>query len=494
MSDAWDRLLPKLHELHDLYSTLKLLSWDEAVMMPPNGAAGRARTVATVTGIAHSRLTSPEIGDLLGELEGEDSLDEVKSASVRVLRREYDKATKVPEKLVREIAETRGHAYAAWTKARPENDFSILEPVLSKLMNLQKQEADALGWEDERYDALLDNFEPGMKTSEVASMFQELVTGLTPIVDKAVEATGQPPEFLSRTYEPDKQMAFCTWLVEQLGYDMPSGRLDKSPHPFTLGIGKGDVRQTTRTIPNQLTSSIYAAIHETGHALYEQGIPDEYEDLPIGSTPSLGMHESQSRLWENQVGRSREFTTFMLPKLKDFFHAELGMTEPDEFYRGVNQVERTLIRVEADEVTYNLHIALRFELETAICRDELDTKDLPEAWDDAMEKHLGLRPSTQREGVLQDMHWSIGAFGYFPTYTLGNLISAELFLKANEDIGDLRDQIGTGDTSQLLEWLREKVHSRAYLKETPALTREILGHDFGVQPLLQYLDEKYSKF
>jgi carboxypeptidase Taq len=492
MSEAWDELAARVRDMHDLYSALRLLHWDQAVMMPTAGAPGRARAIATVESEAHRRLVDPRVGELLELLHDDASLDDARVASVRVLRRDYEQATKIPADLVRALAEARGLAYQAWTQARPASDFSALRPHLERLLSLKKQEADALGWDGERYDALLDTWEPGLRSSDASAIFSELVDGLRPLLDRALDARRDPPGFLSATYDEDKQQDVCRALVELIGFEPDSGRLDRSPHPFTSHIGPGDVRQTTRTHPRNLLGSIYAALHETGHALYEQGLPPEMEDLPAGRVPSLGMHESQSRLWENQVGRSRAFTDFLLPRLKDAFPEELGMTTPEEFFWGVNRVDRSLIRVEADEVTYNLHIAVRFELEAALLRDDLSVDDLPGAWNDSMERFVGARPTTDADGVLQDMHWSIGAWGYFPTYTIGNLYAAAIFDRARAELGDLDSELRAGDTGRLLEWLRDRIHARAYMLEAKDLIEEVVGAPPTAAPLLSYLEAKFA--
>jgi carboxypeptidase Taq len=489
--DAWGRLLPRLEELHDLISASRLLRWDQAVMMPNKGTAARARVLATMESLAHNRLTDPAIGEMIAELSDAD-LDPDRAAHVRVLKRAYDKATKIPSDLIRELAEATGLSYHAWTQAKPASDFNMLQPHLEKLVALMKQQADAIGWEDERYDALLDDYEPDVKTTEIEAMFSELVIGLRPVAETILDAAGPKPEFLFGEFDEDMQREFCRWLVDELDFDLAGGRLDESPHPFTTRISVGDVRQTTRTDPHTILPSVYAAMHETGHALYEQNIPVELAGLPAGSVPSLGMHESQSRLWENEVGRSRPFTDWLLPYLKDRFPRELGAVTPDEFHRGVNHVERGFIRVEADEVTYNLHIILRLELELALFRDELDVADLPGAWNEAMERHVGVRPNDDTTGVLQDMHWSVGAFGYFPTYTLGTLYAAALFDKARSEIGGLDGYIRAGDTTPLLEWLRNNVHEHAYRYPAKELGERILGAPLSAEPFLQHLRSKYA--
>ena len=493
MDTAWDRLQPRFRELRDLTSATALLYWDLHVMMPSGGSEARARAVGTMRGLLHQRMTDPAIGEALEELRTDGALDDDQRASVRVLARDYEKATRVPEELVRELAEVTGLANQLWVDARAASDFSIFEPILERILGLKKQEAEALGFEDEPYDALLDNYEPGMKTSEIATMFDQLVDGLREMVEPVVAAVGPRPSWLSAGYDTAGQLELSQWLIGVLGFDTSSGRLDISPHPFTMAVAGGDVRQTTRTDANDLLMSVFATMHETGHALYEQGIPSDILDLPIGRVPSLGLHESQSRLWENQVGRSREFCEFLLPQLKKRWPSEVGMLEPDEFYRAVNRPQRTLIRVTADELTYNLHLALRFELERALLNNEIAVSELPGAWNDAMERNLGIRPTSDDDGVLQDIHWSMGSIGYFPTYTLGTIYSAALFAAAQRDLGSLDEEFRQGKTVRVLDWLREKVHSRAYRLDAKALMAEVTGAPVTAEPLLDYLRAKFSE-
>lgn len=490
--DAWGQLETRLKELIDLVSAISLLNWDQAVLMPPKGAEARARTTATMEALAHDRLTDPAIGELLEELEQAD-LDIDRRASVRILRRDYDKAVKVPRDLVVAIATAQAGAYHAWTDARPANDFSILEPHLKRVVDLKREEADALGWEEERYDALLDHFEPGMTAREVSSIFDELIAGLKPLNEAILDAVDAPPEWLFVEFDVGNQASFCRWLVERLEFDVDGGRLDSSPHPFTAQIASGDVRQTTRWEEKAFLTSIYAAIHETGHALYEQGIPAELRDWPVGGAPSLGMHESQSRLWENQVGRSRAFTAFLLPHLKERWPDQIGTVEPDDFYRAVNHPRRTLIRVTADELTYNLHVALRLRLELALFRGDLSVDELPGAWDEASSEMIGIRSETQSDGVLQDMHWSTGALGYFPTYTLGNIYAAAFYAKATEELGDLDEELRAGEVGRLLKWLRDKIHSEAYRYDAKELAERVVGGPVSPRPLLDYLRDKYTE-
>lgn len=493
MTEKWEQFKSKAEDLENLGSAIKLANWDQEVMMPPHGGAGRARSLATLQAIIHERLTDPALGELLAELAEDASLDAAQAASIRIMKKEYDRATKVPETLVRELAELEATAFQAWAKARPADDFSILEPYLTKMLILKKEQADAVGWEGERYDAMLDEFEPDMKAAEVESMFKELETSLRPVVDTVLDAAGEPPAMISRSFDVAGQKDFSDWLVKELHFDTDAGRLDTSAHPFTMPIGSGDVRQTTKLIENELMMSIFATIHETGHALYEQHLPQSLAGLPAGQVPSLGMHESQSRLWENQVGRSRPFCGHLFSRLKQLFPAQLEGIDEEGFYRGANHPQRSLIRVTADELTYNLHVALRFELELAMFRDELEVSDLPGAWNEAMERWVGVQPPSDADGVMQDMHWSTGALGYFPTYTLGTIYAAAFFDKAVADLGSLDDELSNGDVGRLLDWLNSHIYSQAYLYPAKELGERVLGEPLSAGPLIAYLKNKYGE-
>jgi carboxypeptidase Taq len=490
---AWDELLPRLQELADIQSAIALLHWDMAVNMPPGGAESRARATATLETKAHAAFTDPEIGRLIEQLSEDDSLDEIQAASVRVVGHDYFRAARIPPDLVHELARVSGAAYQAWTEARPASSFGVFEPHLAKLVQLKKEQADALGWEGQRYDALIEDYEPGTTTAELTALFDALAAELRPLAARILDAAGHRPALLSDAFDPDAQRQCAQWLTESLGFDMERGRLDTSPHPFTMAVGPGDIRQTTGIYENDFAFSIYATIHETGHALYDQGIPDAFAALPQWKVPSAGMHESQSRLWENLVGRSRPFTDWMLPHLKEHFPHQLGTIDPDEFYRAINHPQRTPIRVSADEVTYNLHVIVRFELEQALMNDDLDVGDLPDAWNEGMEKHLGIRPADDAEGVLQDMHWSSGMFGYFPSYTIGNLYAAAFFEKACADLGGLNDDIRAGRFERLLEWLRREVHAMGYLYTAKDLGERVLGEPLTHAPFIAHIRSKYSE-
>lgn len=490
---AWDELLPRLQELADLQSAIALLHWDMAVNMPPGGAPARARAAATLEAKVHEVFTDPEIGRLIEALSSAEGLDDVQTATVRVVGHDYFRAAKIPPDLVRELARVGGAAYQAWTEARPAADFSVFEPHLAKLVQLKKEQADALGWEGHRYDALLDDYEPGTTTGDLRTLFSALAGELRPLAARILDAAGNRPAFLADSYDAEAQRRCSLWLTEALGFDLQRGRLDTSPHPFTMAVGPGDVRQTTGIYEHDFTFSIYATIHETGHALYDQGIPEAFAALPQWKVPSAGMHESQSRLWENLVGRSRPFTDWALPHLKDYFPTQLGTLDPEDFYRWINHSQRTPIRVSADEVTYNLHVILRFELEQALLGDELDVADLPDAWDDGMQRHLGIRPADAGEGVLQDMHWSSGMFGYFPSYTIGNLYAAAFYEKACDALGPLDQDIRKGEFGALLSWLRDEIHAYGYLYTAKDLGERVLGKPLTHDPFMDYIRAKYAE-
>lgn len=492
MNERWERFEQLTAELQDLNHALNVLQWDQEVMMPPAGGSARARALASLHAIAHGKLTSPEIGDLVGELAEDATLDEWQRASVRIVKRERDKATKVPGPLVRELAELEATAYQVWTAARPADDFGMLAPHLARMVVLKKEAADAIGWQNERYDALLDDYEPSMTAVEVEAMFDQLATGLRPLVDAIVDVAGEPPAFITRKFDAAKQEELCAWLIERMLFDTRGGRLDTSPHPFTMPVGPGDVRQTTKADPSAIMMSIYAAAHETGHALYEQNLPEAHKGTPVGRVPSLGLHESQSRLWENLVGRSRAYCEFLYPELKRRFPNEMSDVDNETFYRGANHPQRTLIRVMADEVTYNLHIGLRFEIELALFRDELEVADLPEAFNQGMERWVGIEPPSDADGVLQDMHWSVGALGYFPTYTLGTLYAAGFYDRARSELPGLDEQLRTGDVGPLLEWLKTHLYDHAYLYPAKELAEKVTGEPVSAEPFLAYLRNKFG--
>ncbi len=492
------QLKARLADVVHLSHTAALLGWDQQTYMPPGGAEARAEQLATVSRIAHELFVADEVGKLIQEAEAEVKnapYDSDDAALVRVTRHDYDLETKIPTALVEEIARTTTMAHEVWAKARAENDFPAFAPMLEKIFDLMRQKADALGYEDRPYDALLDQFETGTKTRDVERLFNELREELVPFVAAIFERMDKvDSSVLFKDYDVQKQKTFGEYVMEKIGYDLTRGRQDPSVHPFTTNFSINDVRITTRYDLNYLPTALFGTIHETGHAFYEQGSDQVLEGTPLAGGTSLGVHESQSRLWENIVGRGRGFWKYFYGDLQQAFPENLGKVSVEDFYKAINFVSRSLVRVEADEVTYNLHIMLRFELENDLLEGKLAVKDAPEAWNEKMRAYLGIVPPDDgKKNILQDVHWSSGLVGYFPTYSLGNFLSVQYWDKALQDVPSIPADIEKGDFSTLLGWLRTNIHCYGR-KFTPAeLTQRVTGEPIQVKSYLRYLKNKYSE-
>lgn len=464
--------------------------------MPEEGVGPRSHQLSTLASMAHELFTGEETAALLeaaeAEVEGMD-YDSDEASMVRVTRRLYDQQTKIPTPLVIRESKATSQAFVAWRKAREADDFAAFEPHLAELVEIQVEKAGHLGYEEHPYDALLDQFETGMTTAQVEGLFSDLKEGLVPLVQ---EIAAQPPvddSFLTdRVYDQQRQWDFTMLLLRDIGYDFKRGRQDKAPHPFTTEFGNSDVRVTTRLSDNNPQSAIFSTIHEGGHALYELGSPDKFERTPLAGGATLGIHESQSRLWENQVGRSLLFWRRYYPILRAFFPDQLDDVSLTAFHRAINKVEPSLIRVEADEVTYNMHIFVRFELEQALVTGDLKVADVPDAWNAKYEAYLGITPPNNADGCLQDIHWSHGTLGYFPTYTLGNLMSAQIYAQALRDMPDLKAGYEQAQFAPLLDWLRQHVHRHGTKFTAPELMDREFGVEISAQPLVAYLREKYT--
>lgn len=489
-------LRERLGRVMDLRAAANVLEWDQETYMPDGAAEARAAQIATVRSLAHEHFTTDEIGRLLEDLEPEvEELDPIstEAALVRIVRRDYDKARKLPTSLVARFAEAVSRAKQAWKRARAEDDFPHFEPHLRSLIDLNVEKAEALGYEEHIYDALLDEYEPGMKTALVKQIFDDLRQDLVPIVEEIAGRPQVDDRILHQNFDPDLQWNFGMEILKDFRYDFTRGRQDLSAHPFTTSFSISDVRITTRITPDFLPSALFGTMHEAGHALYEQGIDPELERTPLADGASLGIHESQSRLWENLVGRSRPFWQRYYPRLQSIFPKQLGAVPLDAFYRAINKVEPGFIRVEADEVTYNLHIMLRFELEMELIERRLDTSDLPAVWRQRMQEYLGIQPRNDADGVLQDIHWSLGAFGYFPTYALGNLMSTQIFEQAGRDLGDLDEAIAEGNFGELLAWLREHIHRYGRKLDALDLLERATGQGLSASSWLAYVRRKYDQ-
>jgi len=494
---ALQQLRSRLAEISDLNHVSSLVGWDQQTYMPPGGSAARAEQSATLQKIVHQMFIADETGRLLDaaarEVNGSDhDSDEVRLISVT--RRDYEKSRKVPAELVAEIARVTGQAVDVWAEARAASDWKPFSPYLARIIDLQRQLADALGYTDRMYDALLDKFEPEMKTAQVQSVFDAIKTELIGLAKAiAVKGADVGDEVLRREYDEQKQWDFGLEVIKRYGFDFTRGRQDRSVHPFTTSFSINDVRLTTRVDRHFLSPALFGTLHETGHGMYEQGFSQALERTPLADGASLGMHESQSRMWENLVGRSRSFWKFFFPILKGFFPEQLADQTAESFYRAANQVSPSFIRVEADEVTYGLHIMLRFEMENDLLEGRLKVDDVPEAWNAKMQEFLGITPPSTAEGALQDIHWSSGLIGYFPTYQLGNLISLQLWDKINTDIPDLMAQIEQGEFAALLGWLRVNLHQHGRKFTSNELLRRITGDGLNPAPYLKYLKAKCSE-
>lgn len=495
MDEKLKTLQAKLKDIHNLNEAAAVLDWDQQVNMPPGGAEARAEQLATLSRIAHEMFITDEIGQLLSDLEPAGfPYDSNEASLVRVTRRDYDKARKLPPDLVAEMSRTFSLGQQVWAKARANKDFSQFQDILTKIIHLNIQLAEAYGYEETIYDALLDQFEPGMKTAEVAQVFDGLKADLVPLV-QAITARAERVDdsVLKQDYDEQAQWDFSMLVLPAIGFDLERGRQDRSVHPFTTSFSINDVRVTTRVGRDTFPSALFSTLHEGGHGLYEQNGDQSLEGTPLAGGASLGVHESQSRLWENVLGRSWEFWQFYYPRLREFFPSQLGNVSQESFYRAINKAESSFIRVEADEVTYNLHIFLRFELEQELLAQKLPVRDLPEAWNEKMRQYLGLTPPDDALGVLQDIHWSGGTMGYFPTYTLGNVLALQFYDRALKDIPDLPERYARGEFLPLLDWFREKIHRHGRKFTAKELIERVTGSlAIEAGPYLAYIRQKFS--
>lgn len=497
MPEALAELTELAHTLSDLGAASALLGWDQEVMMPPRGAEGRAHQSATLAGIYHEKLAAPRTGELLARLTDSvangASLSETERALIREMKRDYDHAVKLPASLVKELAIAQSRGVETWRKAREDDDFVSFASDLDHLFQLNRQVADCFGYAESPYDALLDQYEPGMTASAVAAVFNPFREQTIATLSE-IQATGAAVDtsVLDGEWDPQKQWDFGLVILRDVGYDFEAGRQDKSTHPFTQSFSPPfDVRITTRVDPKFLATSIFSSIHEAGHALYELGYEPSMARTPLANSPSLGMHESQSRLWENFVGRSRAFWSHYFPILVDFFPEKLKASDFERFYAAINQVKPSLIRIEADEVTYNLHIILRFELEKALVEGKMKVADLPEAWNAKMKAYLGITPPNNTLGVLQDIHWGTGLIGYFPTYSLGNLIGAQLYYTLRQRYPDFDERVARGEMRFILDWMREHIHRPGKLYSASELIQRATGQPLDPGFFGRYVREKY---
>lgn len=493
MNEAYTKLLDRIKDCGRMGAISALLDWDQEVHMPSAGVAARSELLAMTAGLAHENLVDAETERLLdaADCAGDDFAGQT---ILREWRRHFDRARKIPTSLVKEIAQASSMAKDAWSRAREASDFSIFSALLTRLIDLKKQAAERIGYESEPYDALMDEFEQGARAADVEALFAELGQATSTLLGKLMDAPNKPePSILSRHYAKEQQAVLSRELAEAIGFDFKAGREDVSVHPFCTTIGgSSDVRITTRFQEDFFSAAIFGTLHEAGHGLYEQGLPEAHRYTPMADAVSLGIHESQSRMWENMVGRSRAFWDHHYGRAQALFPESLGDVSLDEFYGAINTVSPSMIRVEADELTYNLHIVVRFQLERGLFTGTYEPADIPAAWNEIFSKLLGITPSNDAEGCLQDIHWSMGAFGYFPTYALGNLYAAQFYAKACEDIPEMEQNIRNNDHAPLLHWLRENIHRHGQRYRAGELVERVTGSALSIDPFMDYVSTKHG--
>jgi carboxypeptidase Taq len=495
-SESFELLVSYTRETALLHSVAELLEWDERTIMPPAAGRYRAEQVTLLSGMVHRRRIDPRIGEWLSELEhgplAQDPHSE-SGATIKQLRRQYNKLTKLPTELVEELTRTALLGQQAWVESRKNNDFASFRPLLERMIHLKREQAEAVGYANCPYDALLDDYEAGETTENITAVLSSLRAELVLLV-AAIAESGRtaPVEILHRRYPIDVQESFGKAAAAAIGFDFQRGRLDVTHHPFCAEMGPDDCRITTRYDEHFFSSAFFGVLHEAGHGLYDQGLRADYYGLPPGSFASLGIHESQSRMWENLVGRSAAFWRYFFPLAQNAFPSALADVPLSEFHFAINDVRPSLIRVEADEATYNLHIIIRFELEQALIQDAFPVAELPFAWKEKYREYLGLEPPNDANGVLQDIHWSAGLFGYFPTYSLGNLYAAQFFAQADRELGGLEVMFSRGEFTPLLDWLRRNIHQHGHCYTATELVQLVTGKPLSQQSLLSYLRAKYA--
>ncbi|MGL6073528.1 MAG: carboxypeptidase M32 [Fimbriiglobus sp.] len=492
---VYAELLTRTRELAVLQSCSAVLGWDQQTYLPSGGAAFRGDQLQLLAAMCHEKATDPRLGELLANLQGVAAEDDWATANVREAAHAYNRAVKLPKRLVEELAKVTSDAHEAWAVARRESNFALFQPHLEKIVALKREEANAVGFTTEAYDALLDEYEPGATAQEIEGIFAGLTKSLVPLIQHVSQSGRKPrPGLLERDYPIDRQRWFAESAASAIGFDFTQGRLDTTTHPFCSGMGPGDCRLTTRYNPRFFNEAFFGVMHEAGHGIYEQNLPRERWGQPAGVACSLGIHESQSRLWENQVGRSESFWNSFYPRLRQAFPGTLEDVPVVDFLFAINEVKPSFIRVEADEATYNLHIVLRFELERALLSGNLQVADLPGAWNERFHKLFGLVVPSDREGCLQDIHWSFGGLGYFPTYTLGNLYAAQFMTTASMQISGLDDAIRHGDFSGLKSWLTANIHQHGRRVRASELCLGATGHLLDSAEFTAYLREKLARY
>ncbi len=491
-TELYSQYVTSMRKIADIKYSIALLGWDQECYQPKKGAAFRSQQIATLSGMAHDLFVNDRLGELLNRLNESSELNEIQKRNVQETFKDFNREKKYSTEFVEQIAQVTSQTYQAWLKAREANDFKLYRPMLSTMVNIKREEAEILGYENHPYNALLDIYEPGANTDELDVLFKDVRTNLVSFVKDITATNRVPADFLKQNFPYQQQWDFGIDLLKQMGYDFEAGRQDVSPHPFTTNFSMEDVRVTTRVNENDFNSMTWSCIHEGGHALYEQGLLIENYGLPLGEAVSLGIHESQSRLWENLVGRGFGYWKGNFPKLKKIFANQLNQVRDFDFYKNINKVQPSFIRVEADELTYHFHIMVRYEIEKQLMDKSIAVNDLAEIWNARYKEYLNVNVPDDNHGVLQDIHWSHGSFGYFPTYSLGSFYAVQFFNQAAKEISGLNEQIEKGDLLPLREWLRVKIHVHGRRYSARELCQRITGEPLNFNHFMNYARKKYQ--
>ncbi|MGB4842837.1 MAG: carboxypeptidase M32 [Ferruginibacter sp.] len=490
--ELYSQYKTKLQQIADVKYATAVLQWDQETYLPPKGNAIRGRQIATLSEMAHRQFTDEATGTLLNELVSKEDLGDKEKKNVQLSLEDYNKSKKLSSEFVRQMSETVTKSFHAWIQARKENSFSVFQQPLDDLIQLKKQEAEILGYQHHPYNALMNDYDKGLTVAIVDKVFADLRPQLSALLDKIKNKTQVDNSFLHQHFDKDRQWKFGMEILKQLHFDFEAGRQDISEHPFTINFNNNDVRITTRIDENDFSNMLWSCIHEGGHALYEQGLPTEEYGLPLSEYASLSIHESQSRLWENNIGRGLPFWQYNMPLAKKYFPQQFNHATVEQFYQAINKVQPSLIRTEADELTYHFHVMIRYEIEKMLIEGSINTKDIPAYWNEHYEKYLGIKVPDDKRGCLQDVHWSHGSFGYFATYSLGSLYAAQLYAAYSAQNPSLEKEIAAGNFSNLLQWLRQHVHRHGRYYTSEELCKNATGKTLNSKYFMDYANKKYS--
>ncbi|PPK43904.1 carboxypeptidase M32 [Clostridium algidicarnis] len=480
-------------DLEHLNQAIGLVYWDMRVGIPKKAIDSRSEVIGYLSGESYKLSTSDKVKEFIDYFEGVEGLDDISSSMIENLKKEYEKTKKIPSDRHKEYTILASKSEVAWEEAKDKSDFEIFKPYLQKVVDFKDEFINYWGYDKNKYDTLLDFYEPSITVEKLDNIFGELRDGIVELLEKINNSKVKPrDDFFKKEFSKESQEEFSKFVVEKLGYDFDAGRIDESVHPFTINFGNKDVRITTKYLTNEFRSALFSTIHEGGHAIYEQDIPDELNGTGLGTGASMGIHESQSRFYENIIGRSKSFWKYFYPEAKKRFPQFEGISL-EEFYKGLNTVEPSLIRTEADELTYSLHVIIRYEIEKALVNGKIKVEDLPRVWNEKYKEYLGIEASCDAEGVLQDMHWSDGSFGYFPSYALGNIYGAQFLNKMKKDIPNMDEEIEKGNFEDIHKWLSENIHKHGAVYKPADLIKMVTGEELTAKYFIEYLNKKYTE-